>query len=116
VALFGLCFAPQAGFGDAHLTLQRFKYSYSGTAAAMDKNKKVTGRWVQAGDYNQKSFISQAQDDMMKMISKYADFQIMEGKSTVDALARIGLTARSEERRVGKECLAQCRSRWSPYH
>ena len=23
---------------------------------------------------------------------------------------------RSEERRVGKECLAVCRSRWSPYH
>jgi aromatic-L-amino-acid/L-tryptophan decarboxylase len=23
---------------------------------------------------------------------------------------------RSEERRVGKECLYQCRSRWSPYH
>ena len=25
-------------------------------------------------------------------------------------------TARSEERRVGKECLRLCRSRWSPYH
>src|SRR5213082_2578503 len=25
-------------------------------------------------------------------------------------------TPRSEERRVGKECLTQCRSRWSPYH
>ena len=24
--------------------------------------------------------------------------------------------ARSEERRVGKECRALCRSRWSPYH
>ena len=24
--------------------------------------------------------------------------------------------ARSEERRVGKECMVQCRSRWSPYH
>ena len=24
--------------------------------------------------------------------------------------------SRSEERRVGKECLSQCRSRWSPYH
>ena len=24
--------------------------------------------------------------------------------------------ARSEERRVGKECLLECRSRWSPYH
>src|SRR3546814_14948320 len=23
---------------------------------------------------------------------------------------------RSEERRVGKECVSQCRSRWSPYH
>ena len=26
------------------------------------------------------------------------------------------LVARSEERRVGKECLRLCRSRWSPYH
>ena len=25
-------------------------------------------------------------------------------------------TIRSEERRVGKECLRLCRSRWSPYH
>src|SRR3546814_16662523 len=28
--------------------------------------------------------------------------------------ARIG--ERSEERRVGKECVSTCRSRWSPYH
>src|SRR3546814_12477489 len=28
------------------------------------------------------------------------------------ALARL----RSEERRVGKECVSTCRSRWSPYH
>ena len=27
-----------------------------------------------------------------------------------------GNTQRSEERRVGKECLRLCRSRWSPYH
>src|SRR3546814_17141508 len=26
------------------------------------------------------------------------------------------LQARSEERRVGKECVSTCRSRWSPYH
>src|SRR3546814_4253457 len=26
------------------------------------------------------------------------------------------LYARSEERRVGKECVSTCRSRWSPYH
>src|SRR3546814_7522627 len=27
-----------------------------------------------------------------------------------------GVDARSEERRVGKECVSTCRSRWSPYH
>src|SRR3546814_12441447 len=26
------------------------------------------------------------------------------------------LRLRSEERRVGKECVSTCRSRWSPYH
>src|SRR3546814_8516597 len=25
-------------------------------------------------------------------------------------------SSRSEERRVGKECVSTCRSRWSPYH
>src|SRR3546814_14433530 len=27
-----------------------------------------------------------------------------------------GADLRSEERRVGKECVSTCRSRWSPYH
>src|SRR3546814_4438652 len=28
----------------------------------------------------------------------------------------VKLVSRSEERRVGKECVSTCRSRWSPYH
>src|SRR3546814_1418428 len=32
-----------------------------------------------------------------------------------DVFAKIG-SYRSEERRVGKECVSTCRSRWSPYH
>src|SRR3546814_17436462 len=28
----------------------------------------------------------------------------------------VGEQIRSEERRVGKECVSTCRSRWSPYH
>src|SRR3546814_3200464 len=31
-------------------------------------------------------------------------------------LAATAAPARSEERRVGKECVSTCRSRWSPYH
>src|SRR3546814_11079395 len=32
----------------------------------------------------------------------------------IGAVPEIG--ERSEERRVGKECVSTCRSRWSPYH
>src|SRR3546814_13973583 len=34
------------------------------------------------------------------------------GKTSDDLASYI----RSEERRVGKECVSTCRSRWSPYH
>src|SRR3546814_15616725 len=34
---------------------------------------------------------------------------------TVGAAFHLGIV-RSEERRVGKECVSTCRSRWSPYH
>src|SRR3546814_15706127 len=34
------------------------------------------------------------------------------GAGEVDVVA----VARSEERRVGKECVSTCRSRWWPYH
>src|SRR3546814_7549356 len=30
--------------------------------------------------------------------------------------AILGVSVRSEERRVGKECVSTCRSRWSTYH
>jgi hypothetical protein len=40
--------------------------------------------------------------------------------SMIPSMTALAATAanpkRSEERRVGKECTCQCRSRWSPYH
>ena len=38
------------------------------------------------------------------------------GDSVTDMGNPFGGSARSEERRVGKECEVPCRSRWSPYH
>src|SRR3546814_2682832 len=32
------------------------------------------------------------------------------------AIVQCAPCKRSEERRVGKECVSTCRSRWSPYH
>src|SRR3546814_19851954 len=58
--------------------------------------------------------------------SKRARFEADLGLSGYDAaqltMARASsdyfedTAARSEERRVGKECVSTCRSRWSPYH
>jgi hypothetical protein len=39
-----------------------------------------------------------------------------DGTSAWGDGAPVVVTARSEERRVGKECRRLCRSRWSPYH
>src|SRR3546814_12920189 len=55
-------------------------------------------------------------------------YEAIEGQQEVvrsDNNDHIGVTndtlglvsnSRSEERRVGKECVSTCRSRWSPYH
>src|SRR3546814_15819155 len=44
-------------------------------------------------------------------------FQPHVAQRRLRAVTRLILTApdRSEERRVGKECVSTCRSRWSPY-
>src|SRR3546814_12030280 len=38
---------------------------------------------------------------------------VCDGQEKLVEVMRAG---RSEERRVGKECVSTCRSRWSPYH
>src|SRR3546814_15056398 len=38
------------------------------------------------------------------------------GSSVMAVMMGALLIHRSEERRVGKECVSTCRSRWSPYH
>src|SRR3546814_3312503 len=44
---------------------------------------------------------------------------VQTGLKAIDALVPVGRgqreLIRSEERRVGKECVSTCRSRWSPY-
>ena len=41
-------------------------------------------------------------------------YLLLEGE--VHLVAGKKVIGRSEERRVGKECMPVCRSRWSPYH
>src|SRR3546814_10490728 len=39
-----------------------------------------------------------------------------QGSAVLTGMSVSARTLRSEERRVGKECVSTCRSRWSPYH
>src|SRR3546814_16558407 len=56
--------------------------------------------------------------------SKANDFLKANGQDPIDwslpplagPPALDAIVPRSEERRVGKECVSTCRSRWSPYH
>src|SRR3546814_3462556 len=41
---------------------------------------------------------------------------VILGKTTSPEMGWKGVTDRSDARRVGKECVSTCRSRWSPSH
>src|SRR3546814_21067066 len=43
-------------------------------------------------------------------------FGLMGGPIQAQGHLQLALRIRSEERRVGKECVSTCRSRWSPYN
>src|SRR3546814_8473732 len=48
----------------------------------------------------------------------YSDvsLELSSDPAELDAASGPARLLRSEERRVGKECVSTCRSRWSPYH
>src|SRR3546814_9299676 len=58
--------------------------------------------------------ISDWSSDVCSSDLGYRPFRTLTQRRTRD---RPGIIRhRSEERRVGKECVSTCRSRWSPYH
>src|SRR3546814_19767241 len=55
--------------------------------------------------------------DYMQQIKNISFTNSSDDPSTVPRIITVTVTdGRSEERRVGKECVSTCRSRWSPYH
>src|SRR3546814_13928733 len=51
------------------------------------------------------------------MHALFSDIMAMGQRDQMSRLsAKIARSWRSEERRVGKECVSTCRSRWSPCH
>src|SRR3546814_15272297 len=84
-------------------------------------------------DYNSFNYIGQGRDRNTTYEQTTTGFQIRAATPLTEFWSfalRYGLSQdevsldkntfyfdnRSEERRVGKECVRTCRSRWSPYH
>src|SRR3546814_3904865 len=44
------------------------------------------------------------------------EFLPKSDEEVAEVARAMAMEPRSEERRVGKECVSTCRSRWSPYH
>src|SRR3546814_2894794 len=61
------------------------------------------------------ALIEDARRDWQALGGTPLDIQPL-GRVRAGAGIGIGDAIRSEERRVGKECVSTCRSRWSPYH
>src|SRR3546814_7174061 len=83
-----------------------------------DQRQHVLGG-IKAGDEQKDEQIAEfaftqatAVDSLQQFIEKIA----LRPQTFAAAPISNELVHRSEERRVGKECVSTCRSRWSPYH
>src|SRR3546814_15001692 len=80
--------AGHAGAMDEHVAAAHLRgFVEDLAAAAAGADRRLAGRAVLADD-----------------TADHGDFD------------HVGESPRSEERRVGKECVSTCRYRWSPYH
>src|SRR3546814_3953198 len=83
-------------------------------------NPNLHGRIVQRHIFDANSEISKASRDLpakntCAKLSKLPSSEYRGHPILGHEIERAGPN-RSEERRVGKECVSTCRSRWSPYH
>src|SRR3546814_13996110 len=60
--------------------------------------------------------VREALRDAMAEEMRADDRVFVMGAEVAEYQGAYKVTQRSEERRVGKECVRTCRSRWSPYH
>src|SRR3546814_11886772 len=68
--------------------------------------------WLIGGGKKEKKFVKH----VFQRIKNGEDIHAVNDIFGTVAYGRDIMEFRSEERRVGKECVSTCRYRWSPYH
>src|SRR3546814_16963297 len=98
------------------------------TNSDLDQTSKKVQTGYRVADASDDAAVFAVAQGIRGNIKAYASVQSSlaagEGLGQVTAAALSGISnlvgdikaTRSEERRVGKECVSKCRSRWSPYH
>ena len=78
------------GWGHSYLSLQRVKMSWSGTAAAMKPNKDWYAYQNKHGQTSY-GYLEHAEKEMLRKAVRYHEYQLLFGKSTVDARGEVFL-------------------------
>src|SRR3546814_15140288 len=79
----------------------------NGTGSLVIRAEKVGSETVLAQIVQMVAQAQRSRAPMQRMADKVSFWFV---------LAVLAAAVRSDERRVGKECVSTCRSRWSPYH
>src|SRR3546814_15954556 len=99
-----------------YTTLFRSRYASAFALVRCEFECFVRGAWIhhRATDEEIEQFVEkdEIKPKIWQLIEALEQHPPFEDK----LLSNVKEKARSEERRVGKECVSTCRSRWSPYH
>src|SRR3546814_14164176 len=76
------------------------------------QGERIALRWREGTQRRSMSY-----RELMALTNRIAHVLVQDmGLQAGNRVLLRGPNNRSEERRVGKECVSTCRSRWSPYH
>src|SRR3546814_14028169 len=86
--------------------------------ALRSSHQKVANYPGVAVEWKAGSFTTRADRsvDILDLPGAYSLRARSPDEAVTRAVVLVRSSTRSEERRVGKECVSTCRSRWSPYH
>src|SRR3546814_11250144 len=98
------------GFGGRLIAKGEPKYLNSPETTLFSKGRELYGLWEARAAVRTEACVL--------VVEGYMDVVGLAQQGIENAVATLGTatTPRSEERRVGKECVSACRSRWSPHH
>ena len=116
----------------AGLATGMFYVAPKGTSLPTSPAETLGASWVEVGAITEDGItLTLPSGDVLRNWAKVAERKINTENGSVNApimyttkkvletlfgSSNVTHIARSEERRVGKECSSLCRSRWSPYH